>query len=49
VRTASRGKALIKKPDRFLNTQRVGLMDDHLHLAREGKLFADGIAADMFF
>jgi len=40
---------LKQKAARYLNTQRLSLSDDHLRLTDEGKLFADGIAADMFF
>ena len=34
---------------KFLNTEKLLLINDHLVLSKEGKLFADGIAADLFF
>jgi oxygen-independent coproporphyrinogen-3 oxidase len=40
---------LLKKSDRFLNNGKLIIKDNTLLLSREGKLFADGIAADLFF
>jgi len=40
---------LHKNSQKYLSGQRMLANDHWLQLTREGKLFADGIAADLFF
>lgn len=40
---------LLKKAEKFLGAGSILQRDDRLILTKEGKLFADGIAADLFF
>ncbi|WP_205508636.1 radical SAM family heme chaperone HemW [Longitalea arenae] len=39
---------LVKESQTFIATGKMRLQDEHLQLTREGKLFADGIAAELF-
>jgi oxygen-independent coproporphyrinogen III oxidase len=41
--------SLRKKAERHVSEEKMGWIGDNLALTREGKLFADGIAADLFF
>lgn len=45
---AEHANRLIVKSEKFMATGRMRLHQDHLQLTDEGKLFADGIAADLF-
>ena len=40
---------LIKESNKYINSGKLILQDHNLVLTREGKLFADGIAADLFY
>ena len=40
---------LMKGSQKYLNNQNISLENKHLRLTRPGKLFADGITADLFF
>jgi len=42
------GEALLIKSRSFIDKGLMKLVKDHLILTREGKLFADGIAAELF-
>lgn len=42
------GAYLLKAVRKYMNQGKVILQDDRLQLTRDGKLFADGIAADLF-
>lgn len=43
------GNSLIKKSKKYINSGLMKLENDSLILTKEGKLLADGIAADLFF
>ena len=42
-------KALLTKCEKHIQTEKIKTEKDNIVLTREGKLFADGIAADLFF
>ena len=35
--------------EKYISTNKIQLINQHLMLTKEGKFFADGIAADLFF
>ena len=44
-----RAEELRRRADRFIKEGKIGLSSEALRLTREGRLLADGIAADLFF
>ena len=43
------GEQLKRRSDKYISTGKLMLVGQSIQLTREGKLFADGIAADLFF
>ena len=39
---------ILKEAQKYMKSERVVMNNDHIYLSKEGKFFADGIAADLF-